>query len=60
MIFLLFGYLVTTLVFDFFIGLAMGDTNLIRKEAETLNIEARAALISKLKKKECCRNFRDS
>jgi ankyrin repeat protein len=47
-IFLLFVFMVAIVLLNLLIGLAVGDADLIRKEAETLSIEARVALIYKI------------
>jgi hypothetical protein len=48
--YLLFVFLVAIILSDLLIGLAVGDKNLIRKEAESLSIEAREALSSKIER----------
>ncbi|KDR19690.1 transient receptor potential cation channel protein painless-like [Zootermopsis nevadensis] len=47
-IFLLFVFLVATVLLNLLNGLAVNDTEVIRKDAETLSIVARVRLISKI------------
>jgi hypothetical protein len=52
LIFLLFVILVAIVLFNLLNGLAVSDTEVIRKEAEKLSLAARAKLISRIEKFE--------